>query len=83
MKIRMKKRALRHREIASLVEEIKKFPNPLTDRKGWQSLKKAYILYIDRELVGVCGVGRLNNWLKLGPFVVLKNTIIKGMEEGY
>ncbi len=72
MKTRLFKRPLNDYEVKLLINEIKKFPNPLTDEKTWRSLKKVYILYLDKNIVGVCGTVRLNNWLKLGPFVIFE-----------
>ena len=66
------KRRLRGGEIDSLVEEIRKFPNPLTSKKAWEELQQVYIVTFQTELVGVCGIKRLNGWIKLGPFVVFK-----------
>lgn len=55
-----------------LVREIRKFPNPLTSKRMWESLSKVYILYLENELIGVCGIYELRNFIKLGPFVVLQ-----------
>lgn len=79
MKITIKKRSLNKKEINSLVEEIKKFPNPLTSKRTWQSLRDVYIGYNSSELVGVCGVVKLKDWIKLGPFVVFKKYHHKGI----
>ncbi len=72
MKIKIEKRCLDNSEVDALVEEIKKFPNPLTGKKTWRSLKEVYVLKNDRKLIGVCGVVKLNDWLKLGPLVVFE-----------
>jgi len=68
----LEKRRLNDREINTLVEEIKKFSNPLTGKKTWKSFKKVYIVTSQKDLIGVCGVRKLNNWIKPGPFVVFQ-----------
>jgi RimJ/RimL family protein N-acetyltransferase len=72
MKIKLFKRPLNKNEVQLLINEIKKFPNPLTDEKTWRSLEKVYVLYLNKNIVGVCGIIQLDNWLKLGPFVIFK-----------
>ncbi len=72
MEASFEKRKLTDREVYLLYNEIKKFPNPLTDKKTWQSLKKVYILYNDKDIIGVCAIRELDKWVKLGPFVVFK-----------
>jgi len=73
------KRKLKDAEIELLVEEIKKFPNPVAgNKKRWQILNPVYIAMTKNELAGICGVIKLKNWIKLGPFVVLKKYHGKG-----
>lgn len=72
MNYTIEKRRLTEAEVDSLIEEIKQFPNPLTSKKVWMLLKKAYIMGFKNDLVGVCAIGELDNYLKLGPFVVFK-----------
>lgn len=78
MEVKIAKRRLSEKEVSMLVDEIRKFPNPLTGKKTWQSLQKVYILSNKEDLIGVCGVNQLDNWVKLGPFVVLKKYHHKG-----
>lgn len=72
MEIKLEKRRLNDKEIDLLIEEIKKFPNPLTGKKTWQALKKVYIVRSNGDLIGVCGTTEFKDWLKIGPFVVFK-----------
>jgi GNAT superfamily N-acetyltransferase len=60
-------------EIDILVEEIKKFPNPITGKKSWKTFDPVYIAKtVQNDFVGVCGIKKLNGWIKFGPFVVFK-----------
>lgn len=79
MDLKIEKRSLNNQEVNLLFEEIKKFPNPLTDKKTWADFKLVYVLKSKNDLIGVCGITQLNNWVKLGPFVVLK----KYHKQGY
>lgn len=72
MDINFEKRRLSEREVEAIVEEIKKFPNPLNGKNFWLALKQVYIALSQNELIGVCGIRKLNNWTKLGPFVVFQ-----------
>jgi hypothetical protein len=78
MKIIIQRRRLSDKEIDLLVNEIRKFPNPLTGRKTWSLLKEVFIVSTGNDLVGVCGVIKLKNWIKLGPFVVFEKFHNKG-----
>ena len=53
MGVTLEKRRLNDREINALVEEIKKFSNPLTGKKTWKSFKKVYIVTSQKDLIGV------------------------------
>ncbi len=72
MDIVISKRYLTDKEIDTITEEIRKFPNPLTIKRSWRQLKKIYVAMHDKELVGVCGIAQLKRWTKLGPFVVFE-----------
>ena len=72
MEITFEKKKLSDKEIDMLVEEIKKFPNPLTGKKVWQAFKQVYIATSQKDLIGVCAISELKNWIKLGPFVVFQ-----------
>lgn len=78
MQITLEKRRLNEREVDALVEEIRKFPNPLTGKKSWLALQMVYIVKNNNDLVGVCGVRRLHGWIKMGPFVVFEKYHGKG-----
>jgi len=68
----LEKRRLNDKEVDAIVDEIKKFPNPLTGKKAWQSFKKVYVITAQNNLIGVCAINTLKNWIKLGPFVVFE-----------
>lgn len=70
--IKIAKRKLSTAEIGLLIEEIKKFPNPITGKKTWQSIKRVYIVSSKNNLIGVCSIKQRDNWVKLGPFVVFE-----------
>jgi len=79
METNFEKRKLRDEEIDVLVEEIKKFPNPITGKKSWKTFEKVYIAKtLQNNLIGVCGTKKLNNWIKIGPFVVFEKYQGKG-----
>jgi hypothetical protein len=79
MSIKIVKRTLHQEEINILIEEIKKFPNPVfCTKKRWQNFKCVYIILNNNKLVGICEVIKINNWIKLGPFIVLQKYQGKG-----
>lgn len=80
MEISITKRKLHNKEIEALIEEIKKFPNPLTGNKSrWRNFKQVYIATTNNDLIGICAVIELKDWFKLGPFVVFE----KYQKQGY
>ena len=79
MEVTLATRRLTEKESDMLVEEIKKFPNPFTDKKTWLGLEKVCIAYVQENLAGVCGARQLAGWIKLGPFVVFEKYQGKGL----
>jgi hypothetical protein len=79
MDITISKRYLSNKEIDLIIEEIKKFPNPVTIRRSWQRLNEVYVAVNDKELAGVCGITKLKDWTKVGPFVVFEKYQNQGL----
>jgi GNAT superfamily N-acetyltransferase len=50
----------------------------LTD-KHWKELNTAYIANVGGKLAGICSITKLDNWYKLGPFIVLEKYQGKGI----
>lgn len=79
MTIQITKRRLHSEEIDLLTVEIKKFPNPVfCTKKRWQNFQCVYIASDNNKLIGICGIIKTNNWIKLGPFIVLQKYQGKG-----
>lgn len=79
MKINIEKRKLSDKEIDFLTEEVRKFPNPVVaNKKRYKEFSPVYTAKINNNLIGVCAVIKLKDWLKLGPFVILKKYQGKG-----
>jgi GNAT superfamily N-acetyltransferase len=62
------------------VRDILLFPNlAYVSPSRWQHFKKPYCLLIGDQLAGVCQVYEFNNWIKLGPLVLLAKHHGKGL----
>lgn len=73
MSVFINKRKLRPEEINLLTEEIKKFPNPVfITKKRWQKFDFVYVATKNKELIGICAITKTNNWIKLGPFILMQ-----------
>lgn len=80
MSVFINKRKLRPEEINLLTEEIKKFPNPVfITKKRWQKFDCVYVATKNKELIGICSIVKTNNWIKLGPFIIMQ----KHQGQGY
>lgn len=80
MDITISKRALTDGEIELLIEEIRKFPNPVIgNKKQLKLLEHVYVAKVNTQFAGICAVIKLNSWTKLGPFVVLQKYHGKGI----
>lgn len=78
--IQIKKRILTNREIQILIKEVEKFSAPFyVKEKVWKSFKDCYILMISKKFAGVFIIDKFNNWIKLGPFVILRKFHGKGL----
>lgn len=78
--IKIIKRPLLNKEINLLIADIKLFPDLVyVGRKKWLSFKNIYVAEKERDLLGVCVIYELKNWIKLGPLVVLKKHQGKGI----
>lgn len=80
MKIRVVKRQLNNDEIDILIEEVKKFYSPVFVYKDkWKRFHAIYIATINNVFAGLCGIEKINKWIMLHPFVVLKKYQRKGV----
>ena len=73
-------RKLTDLEIAELVKETKLFPDLVyISPNRWNRFAKPYCLLVDNQFTGVCVVYRHNDWIKIGPFVMLQRYHGKGL----
>ena len=73
------KRELKDKEISLLINEIRGFSAPFYVKyKVWKSFKNNYILLINNKFAGVFVINIYKDWIKLGPFVLLKEFQGKG-----
>ncbi len=80
MKVTVEKRTLTEQELDILIEEVKKFFSPIvgyTDK--WKKFEIVYVATNNNQLMGMCGVEKVQNWLMLHPFVVLEKYQGKGI----
>lgn len=79
MNLTIFKRKLNIGEIDQLIPDIKKVPQLIAgDRKRWQKFDMVYVVYYKSEFIGICAIVTLDNWIKLGPFVILEEHRGKG-----
>lgn len=80
MQISLHKRRLRKNEIDLINREIKKFYNPVfLSKTHWNELVNAYVAEVSGEIVGICSIAKINDWFKLGPFIVFEKYQGKGI----
>jgi hypothetical protein len=73
MDFKIEKRKLTIAEIDRIISEVKKVPQLIAgDRKRWQKFDLVYVGYDKSDFIGICAIVKLDNWIKLGPFVVKK-----------
>ncbi len=73
MSISIRRRSLTESEITRLVQDVRLFPDlAYVSPVRWRRLIDPYVLEVDRVFAGVCGVYNFNQWIKLGPLVVLE-----------
>lgn len=67
------------KEIDWLINDIRQFPNlTYVSKKRWENFKHCYVLEVNNNFVGVCVVYPLEEWVKIGPLVILKKYQRKG-----
>ncbi|OGF99975.1 hypothetical protein A2Y99_01470 [Candidatus Gottesmanbacteria bacterium RBG_13_37_7] len=75
----IKKRKLVDAEIVLINEEIRKFPDiAYVNNSIWKKFECVYIAYSNNQFIGICVVVMLNDWVKIGPFVILQKYQGKG-----
>lgn len=73
MRFSIKRRPLTELEITRLMQNVRLFPDlAYVSRAHWHHLVDPYILEADRMFAGICGIYSFDNWIKLGPLVLLK-----------
>lgn len=71
--IKIVRRYLKEKEIDLLIEDIKLYPDLIFVKKSrFKKYNNAYIVEKDGEFVGMCGIYKIKDWIKLGPLVFLK-----------
>jgi len=79
MSIGIVKRNLKNEETKLLIKEIQKFPNLISPSENqWNKFNCIYVVATNNNLIGVCVVIKLKEWIKLGPFVILEKYQGKG-----
>lgn len=74
-----KTRFLKKDEIISLTEEVKFFPDLIyVSERIWKK-QKAHIFEVDNRFAGVIVAYQFNDWVKLGPLVILNKYQGKGL----
>ncbi|MCL4338969.1 GNAT family N-acetyltransferase [Patescibacteria group bacterium] len=78
-KISIFQRKLADSEIMLLLSQSPFFPDVgLYAKKTWEGFQNPFIILKDDKFIGVCVVIPLENWLKLGPVIILKEFQGKG-----
>lgn len=73
MDIQITKRALNDGELDIIIDEVKKFKSPVVgDKVAWKKFDTTHIATLHGEMIGMCGVENVKEWLMLHPFVVLE-----------
>lgn len=73
MALRITQRKLIPMEIEKIVSQMKRFPHVgFIDKKGWNSFGRVFVTMKENKLVGVCATFQLQNWVKIGPLLILE-----------
>lgn len=71
--ITITRRPLHALEIQKLMDELPHTPGLVyIDPSIWMSFQNPYVVLINKEFAGVCQVYERGNWIKIGPFALLK-----------
>ncbi len=77
--INIVRRPLRDNEIKLLLNDIVFYPDLIYVKQSrFKTYKDAYVVEEDGQFVGICGIYQINDWVKLGPLVLLKKYHGKG-----
>lgn len=77
--VNIMRRKLREEEIELLSQDIKTFPDLVYIGKDrWRKYQFPYVLEDNGIFKGVCAIYEFNEWIKVGPFVILKVAHGKG-----
>jgi GNAT superfamily N-acetyltransferase len=80
MRISIIQRRLTDLEISELVNETQLFPNLIyISPNHWRRFTNPYCLLVDDHFAGVCTIHDHNNWVKIGPLVLLQRYHGKGL----
>lgn len=78
-KINIVRRPLSDSEIELLIKDITYYPDLIYVKQSrLKTYKNAYVVEEDEQFVGICGIYEINDWIKLGPLVLLKKYHGKG-----
>ena len=73
MDIQVSNRVLNDGELDIIIDEVKKFKSPVVgDKVAWKKFDTTYVATLRGEIIGMCGVEKVKEWLMLHPFVVLE-----------
>lgn len=62
------------------MEDTRLFPHvAYVSRARWRRFTNPYIIEVDSKFTGVCAVYTFDNWIKLGPLVLLQKYHGKGL----